>query len=75
MVIIWFYIRDFFGFLGELFSFIWDLISKLFEVLGAAADFVIDVAGSLPAMFYVFFIALIAISIIYKILGREGATD
>lgn len=75
MLIIFYYIRDFFGFIGDTLSLIFDLIKKVLEVLGEAAQFVIDVAGSLPTMFYVFFIALIAISVIYKILGREGATD
>ena len=75
MLIIYYYVRDFFLFIGDTVGAIFDLILKLFEVLGECADFLISIASSLPAMFYVFFIALIAISVIYKILGREGATD
>ena len=75
MLIIYYYVRDFFLFIGNTIAAIFDLIIKLLEVLAECGRFLISVAGSLPTMFYVFFVALIAISVIYKILGREGATD
>lgn len=75
MAIVYYYVRDFFAFIGGLISALIDLIQKVLDVVIEGATFIKDLALSLPTMFYVFFIALVAISVIYKILGREGATD
>ena len=72
MKIIYFYVRDFIGFIIDIVGFIFDIIIKLVNVLSACFDWLYNVIGALPTVFLVSGMALIIISIIYKILGREG---
>ena len=71
MVIVYYYIRDFFGFVGDVLKFIFDFIMSLVGVLAASASWLISVITSLPALFVIPLTALVIISILYKVLGRE----
>lgn len=72
MVIIWYYIRDFFLFLGNIVKFIFDFIVALIDVVKAAGEWLIDVIHSLPVILVVPLVALVIIAILYKVLGRES---
>lgn len=51
---------------------IFQMIYLLIELLGKCFSFLFKVIGVLPTSFTVSFIALVAIAIIYKLLGREA---
>lgn len=72
MVIIWYYIRDFFVFCGDVIKFVFDLIYSVIGVLTASASWLVTVISSLPALFVIPLTALVVISILYKVLGREN---
>lgn len=72
MLLVFYYVRDFFGFVFDLFKCVFSLLGQLITLLGSCASFLIGVIASLPAFLTIPAGALIAISIIYKILGREA---
>ncbi len=73
MLFILYLIRDFFAFLHDSFDILIGLIMRVFDVIGTSFSFLGSLFSSLPLIFYVPLIALVAIGIVYKILGREGA--
>ena len=72
MAIVYYYVRDFFSFIGDVVTFVFNLIMSLIGVLAAAAQWLFDVVTSLPLILIVPVTALIVISILYKVLGREN---
>lgn len=72
MVLIWWYISDFFGFIYEMLSSVIGWIVSIITLITSCVGFLIKLVGVLPTAFTISFIALIAISVIYKILGRES---
>lgn len=73
MMLIFFYIYDFFAFIFEALKTVVGFITSIFSVIGSCLVFLKDFFGALPVMFWVPFLGLVAIGIVYKVLGREGA--
>lgn len=70
MILIWWYISDFF-------NFIFDTLSNFINYIGSVLDFLTDCISylgklflKLPDAFIYPLLALVAISIIFKVLGR-----
>ena len=72
MVLIWWYITDFFNFIYELLSSVISWILSIITLITSCIGFLIKVVGVLPTSFTISFVALIAIAVIYKIFGREA---
>lgn len=72
MVLIWWYISDFFNFIYELLSSVIDWILSLISLISFCVSFLFRLVDVLPTAFTISFIALISISVIYKVLGREA---
>lgn len=72
MLIIYYYIRDFFLFVGGTIKFIFDLIMSIIDVVKASGNWLIDIIQSLPLILVVPLVALVIIAILYKVLGRES---
>lgn len=66
------YIKDFFTFILELFKFIGNLLLSLVNILVKCVTFLVKVVSALPTSFVVACIALIIVSVLYKVLGREA---
>lgn len=66
------YIKDFFTFILELFKFIGNLLLSLVNILVKCVTFLVKVVSSLPTSFVVACIALVIVSVLYKVLGREA---
>lgn len=75
MVILWYYVRDFFVFVGELIKNISLLIVNLIRLVGAYGSAVVDILGVLPTVFVTFGSIIIVIMILYKILGRNSKEE
>lgn len=75
MVIVWYYIRDFFTMLWELVKHIADLIVSLIKLIGAYGETAIDIIGVLPSIFITVGVVSIIIMVLYKILGRNSKED
>lgn len=72
MVLIWWYISDFFGFVYEMLSSVISWIISIITLITSCVGFLIKLIGVLPTAFTISFIALVAVAVIYKIFGREG---
>ena len=70
MVVIWWYISDFFGFIWNAINVIVDFFEILVEIITSSFGFIINVAGAMPLILILPISALAAISVIYKLLGR-----
>lgn len=66
------YIKDFFTFILELFKFIGNLLLSLVNILVKCVTFLVKVVSGLPTSFVVACIALVIVSVLYKVLGREA---
>lgn len=66
------YIKDFFTFILELFKFIGNLLLSLVNILVKCVAFLVKVVSALPTSFVVACIALVIVSVLYKVLGREA---
>lgn len=75
MVIIWFYIRDFFVMIGDLIKHIVDLIISLIQLIGQYAETAFDIVGALPTIFIAFGTVCIIIAVLYKILNRNSKEE
>ena len=75
MVIVWYYIRDFFTMLWELIKHIADLIVSLIQLIGAYGEVAFDIVGALPTIFISFGVVAIIIAILYKILNRNSKEE
>lgn len=65
-------IYNFFSYIKNLISEIGTLFSKVIGLLEIVKDYVISVIHVLPAYMWAILGVLVAVCIIYKILGREG---
>lgn len=72
MLIIYYYVRDFFLFVGNIIKFGFDLIVSIIGVVKSAGEWLISIIQSLPALIVVPVVALVIIAILYKVLGRES---
>lgn len=72
MVIVFYYVRDFFLFIGGILVFVFDLIMSIVDLLVACASFLGNLLLSLPTVVQVGGSALIIVCVLYKILGRES---
>lgn len=72
MAFVYWYIRDFFLFIGNIIVFIFDLIWSIITVLIGAVEFMTSVIASLPVVITVSMSALVIICVLYKVLGRES---
>lgn len=66
------YIKDFFTFILELFKFVGNLLLSLVNILIKCMGFLGDVISALPISLVVACTALIIVSVLYKVLGRES---
>lgn len=72
MAFVYWYIRDFFIFLGRIIIFVVSLIWSVIEILISAVAFLGKVVVSLPAWISIPAGVLIVVCVLYKILGREN---
>lgn len=74
MKIIFWYIKDFFVFVGQCISLIFDVLVSILSILGACVKFLVDVISALPTFAIVAAGALIVVCVLYKVLGREASS-
>lgn len=72
MVLIWWYISDFFGFVYDMISSIVVWIISIIGLITSCVGFLVKIIGVLPTTFTISFVALVAVAVIYKVFGREG---
>lgn len=72
MVLLWWYISDFFGFVFEMISSVIGWLVTVIQLIGSCIGFLFSLFDALPIVFKISLIGLVAVSVIYKILGREG---
>lgn len=72
MAFVYWYIRDFFLFIGHIIVFIIAFIGSMIDMLVKAVQFLTAVIGSLPTILIAATIALVIVCVLYKILGRES---
>lgn len=72
MAFVYWYIRDFFSFIGGLLSFVLELLWTLIEVLISVVEFFGSLVASLPFALTASITALVIICVLYKVLGRES---
>lgn len=75
MVIIYYYIRDFFSFIGTIVKSFFDVVLSLINILIASGKFLFDVVSALPVSIKIFCTVIIVVCLLYKILGREGGSE
>lgn len=72
MLLIFYFIRDFFGFVFEILSSVVGWFVSIISLIGSCIGFLGSLFVALPTLFKVSLIGLVAVSVIYKVLGREG---
>ena len=72
MKIIYWYIKDFFVFIGNCIVLLFDVLVSIMKVLGKCVQFLVSVISSLPTFVIVAAGALVVVCVLYKILGREA---
>lgn len=70
MVRIWWYITDFFNFIWEAIKTIVGFFDVVVDMITSSVEFLLNLASSMPYILIIPLSALIAISVIYKLLGR-----
>lgn len=65
-------ITDFFTLVGSIIGFVFKALQMLFVLLVSGVRFLVSLLGILPTPFMVGGVALVAVCVIYKILGREN---
>lgn len=71
MAIVYYYIRDFFIFLGQIIVGVFQLLWNLIQVLIKCVTFLTSLIAHIPLFLSIPFGAIIVIAVLYKILGRE----
>ena len=66
------YITLFFSEISRIFELIGDITTQIFKLLGNCFTFLFSAVSALPSAITIASIALIAVCVIYKIVGREG---
>lgn len=72
MLLIFYFIRDFFAFVFEILSSVVGWFVSIITLIGSCIGFLGSLFLALPVLFKVSLIGLVAVSVIYKVLGREG---
>lgn len=72
MVLIWWFVRDFFIFIYTFLQTIIQWLSGFIWAISSSVGFLFKIVNVLPTAFTVSFIALVGIAVLYKIFGREG---
>lgn len=70
MILIWWYVSDFFNFVYSLLSSVISWIVSIISVIVAAISFLFTLFFELPSFLKVPLIGVVSISVIYKLLGR-----
>lgn len=71
MAIVYYYVRDFFIFIGQIIVGIFSLLWSLIQVLIKCVTFLTSLIAHAPLVLAVPLGAIIVIAVLYKILGRE----
>lgn len=74
MKIIFWYVKDFFFFIGQCITLIFDILVNIGDILVACVKFLVSVVSALPTFAIVAASALIIVCVLYKILGREASS-
>ena len=74
MKIIYWYTKDFFVFIGQCITLVFDILVGIGEILVSCVTFLVDVVSALPTFAIVAAVALIIVCVLYKILGRESSS-
>lgn len=72
MILIWWYISDFFSFVFSTITTVVNWFVSVISLITACISFLGTLFNALPSLFKVSLVALVAVSVIYKLLGREG---
>ena len=73
MIVVYWYISDFFSMIGNILVYFFNLLGSAIDIIKSCVSGLGDVIAAFPLVFFVPLIALIAIGLVYKILGREGS--
>lgn len=74
MKIIFWCVKDFFVFIGQCITLIFDIFVNIGDILVACVKFLLSVFSSLPTFAIVAASALIIVCVLYKVLGREASS-
>lgn len=72
MLVIYWYISDFFTFIVEMVQTLVGFITTLFDIVYQSILFIGLLLNALPTVFTVSVGGIIALCIFYKVIGREG---
>lgn len=74
MKIIFWYVKDFFVFIGQCITLIFDIAVSVGDILVSCTKFLVGVVAALPTFAVVAASALIVVCVLYKVLGREASS-
>lgn len=74
MKIIFWYVKDFFVFIGQCITLLFDVLVSVINILVACVKFLVSIISALPTFAIVAASALIIVCVLYKILGREASS-
>ena len=74
MKIIFWYVKDFFIFIGQCITLLFDVLVSIINILVACVKFLVNIISSLPTFAIVAASALVIVCVLYKILGREASS-
>lgn len=74
MKIIFWYVKDFFIFIGQCITLLFDVLVSVINILVACVKFLVNIISSLPTFAIVAASALVIVCVLYKILGREASS-
>lgn len=72
MILIWWYVSDFFNFIFDIFSNVISWIVSVLSFITSCVSFLGNLFMALPTILKISLVALVAVSVIYKLLGRDG---
>ncbi len=72
MVVIFWYISDFFTSIFDIIDSLSEWCLILVDMAIECVSFLLDLVFLLPVSFSISSVALVAVAVIYKVLGREG---
>lgn len=74
MKIIFWYVKDFFIFIAQCITLLFDVLVSVINILAACVRFLVNIISSLPTFAIVAASALVIVCVLYKILGREASS-
>lgn len=72
MILIWWFLSDYYVFVFDIISSVVGWLVSVIGLLTSCVTFLGGLFNALPVIFRVSLVGLVAVSVIYKILGREG---